>query len=448
MSTPARVAVLERSSQPLEVVCARLRSWGCAVDATSQPRELLAALIEVEVDIVLVDAGVVNCMSVVGQLKGDTRTRSVPVVAATAQDAGVVAANALALGADDVLVLPVDDAELYARVRALARLAAMEAERRRREAVLAEFGVTGRPETPGVPAIDRLGILLIGPAGPEQIQVSTALGSAATVAYAETPERALERLRRQDLDVAVVTAMRSAQELQQLCAAIRTDAALFDMPLMLIGRADSMPDRALPFEWGVSDVLLHPFHPEILRLRVQSWVRQQRLRRRLRGVLTPGALPATADRLTQLYTHGFVHAYLEHQMAHAWRSQIPLAVVGLGVAGMRQINRECGYAVGDRVLAQLGAIVARSSRAEDLPARVGGDRFCIVMSGADTGDALLVGERIAAVVAATPVPLDRSRSLRIELCAGVAELAPDDDAETLVARAIEQLQPCGLRQAS
>lgn len=448
MTTPARIAVLQRPSQPLEVVCARLRSWGAAVDGTSDGRELLAALVEVEVDIVLVDAGIRNCMAVIGHLKGDPRTRGIPVVAATGVDAGTVAASALALGADDVLVLPTDDAELYARIRALARLATMEAERQRREVVLAEFGVSGRPEPPAVPAIDRLSILLIGPAGPEQIQVSTALGSATTVAYAETPQRALERLRRQDLDVAVITAMRSLQELQQLCTAIRNDPMLFDMPLMLIGRTDSMPERALPFEWGISDVLFHPLHPEILRLRVQGWVRQQRLRRRLRGVLLPMSLPPTADRLTQLYGHGFLHAYLQHQMAHARRNEIPLAVVGMGVVSMREINREHGYAAGDRVLAHLGQLIARASRAEDLPARQGDDRFCIVLSGAGLREALLVGERVAGVVAANPVPLDRTRSLRVGLRTGAAELQADDDAETLLARAFADMPPHGMREAS
>ena len=185
----------------------------------------------------------------------------------------------------------------------------MEVERRRREAVLSQFGVAPPPEMPGVPAIDRIGILLIGPAGGDQIQVMTALGGAATAAYAETAESALERLRRDDLDVALITGSRDHDDLQRLCAAIRADLDLFDLPVLLIGRPEAFPDRALPFDWGVSDVLFQPFQPEVLRLRVQGWVRQQRLRRRLRGCLDGGQLPPTTDRLTRLYGHGFLHGY-------------------------------------------------------------------------------------------------------------------------------------------
>ena len=57
-----------------------------------------------------------------------------------------------------------------------------------------------------------------------------------------------------------------------------------------------------------------------------------------------------------------------------------LALVGLTVARMGQINELYGYAAGDRVLATLGGVLASSSRAEDLPARLEGDRFCLVLN--------------------------------------------------------------------
>ena len=273
-----------------------------------------------------------------------------------------------------------------------------------------------------MPAIDRIGILLIGPAGGDQIQVMTALGGAATAAYAETVESALERLRRDDLDVALITGSRDHDDLQRLCAAIRSDIALFDLPVLLIGRPDAFPDRALPFHWGVSDVLFQPFQPEVLRLRVQGWVRQQRLRRRLRGCLDSVQPPPTTDRLTRLFGHGFLHGYVEHLIAQNLRAQTPLAVASFDVAGMGQINRLHGYAVGDRVLAQIGAMIARISRAEDLPARLRDDRFCLVIDGASAAEAAGAGERIAEILTGLPVQTGAGQSLRLAMMTGIAEL--------------------------
>jgi two-component system, cell cycle response regulator len=447
MSPLSRLIVVQRPGQPLEPVCARLVEAGCELYACTSPPQAVAALREGFAEIVLIDAWIEGSMALLTQIKSDPATRHLPVVIAAPDDGPAVGSHALALGADDVLVLPVEDAELFARVRALARLAAMEVERRRRDSVLSQFGVAPPPDMPGVPAIDRIGILLIGPAGGDQIQVMTALGGAATAAYAETAESALERLRRDELDVALVTGSRDHQDLQRLCAAIRSDIALFDLPVLLIGRPDAFPDRAEPFQWGVSDVLFQPFQPEVLRLRVQGWVRQQRLRRRLRGGLDGAYPPPTTDRLTRLYGHGFLHGYLEQRIAENLRAQTPLAVASFDVASMGQINRIHGYATGDRVLAQLGATLARISRAEDLPARLHDDRFCLVIDGASAAEAASAGLRIAEILTELPVRIG-GHSLHVGMSTGIAELTPGDDAAALIARAFERMAPIGLRQAS
>jgi diguanylate cyclase (GGDEF)-like protein len=322
----------------------------------------------------------------------------------------------------------------------------LEIELRRRERVLAAFGVRAAHDARGVSAFDRTGILLIGPAGGDQVQVMSALGGAATAAYAETAEAALERLRRGDLDVAVITAARENHETEALCAAIRADGQLFDLPLLLIGRQESFADRTTPFRWGASDVLFAPFHPEILRLRVNGWVRQQRLRRRLRGDLGADAAPPTTDRLTRLYGHGFLHGYVDHLIGHG--AGLPLAVVAFAIARMGRINQTFGYAAGDRVLARLGSLLARAGRADDLPARFGDDRFCVVVNGAAGREARTVADRIAAIVTQTPFAVGGGQSIGIELRTGVAQLSHGDDAGSLIARAFERMQPFGIRQAS
>ena len=446
MAQSTRIIVLQRPDQPLDGVCARLESWGCEIAACDSFERAAAALATEGADIVLIDAWIEDGLPLLTQMKANAATRFVPIVIGTAEEPGAVAAHALALGADDVFVLPIDDDELRARAGALARLAGMEVERRRRDALLAQFGVPLPRDTPGVPAIERIGILLIGPAGGDQIQVLTALGGAATAAYAETADSALERLRRDDLDVALITTSHDHHELQRLCAAIRSDPELFDLPVVLVGRAQHFADRAQPFTWGVSDVLFQPFHPEVLRLRVQSWVHQQRLRRHLRSGLIN--LARTTDRLTRLYGHGFLHAYVGHLIEQSGRSGEPLALVGLDVAEMSQINRLYGYAAGDRVLAAIGDVLARTLRAEDLPARLGGDRFCLVMSHATASDARAAAERIGTLLSHTSIALEKGRHIQVTLRTGIAGLAEGDDPAALIGRAFEDMAAYGLRQAS
>jgi two-component system cell cycle response regulator len=448
MARLTRLHVLQRDSQPLEVATARLRTWGYGVADAGSAADAFQSVARGGADVLMIDAWVDDGMTLLAELKADPALRRLPVIVVTTEEPSAVASHALALGADDLLTLPIEDAELYARIRAVSRLAVMEAERERRATVLAQFGLRSSAETPSVPALDRLAILLIGPAGANQVQVMTALSGAATAAYAETAESALERLRRDDIDLALITAGHDEFPLRDLAAAIRSDPELFDLPLLVVGRRDRFGDRADLFDWGLSDVLLQPFEPEVLRLRVQGWVRQQRLRRTLRLGLH-GSDPSPAiDRLTRLFGHGFLHAYVDHVIADGARDGAALAVAGFAVAGMTRINQAVGYPVGDRMLAELGAGILRSSRAEDLAARYGGDRFCVVLDGADAEEARVVGERIAEIVGRTPVRVPDGRELLVSLSMGIAALEPGDDAVSLIGRAFADAEAVALRQAS
>lgn len=451
MSLSSRILLVQRPERPLSSPAERLEQWHWHCVECHDGDSMVGLLAEEAFDVILLDPGVEDSFAIVNYLKSRADTRQIPLVLVASEDPASVAASALALGADDVIVLPVESAELYARVRALSRLLKMEMERVRREAVLGEFGIEIGPGElgggPAVPAIDKIGILLIGPAGQEQVQVVTALGGAAAVAYAESHASAIERLRRYDLEVAVVTGSEDELETKRLMTSIREDDSLYHLPVMLIARPDIFPDRSSPFEWGMSDVLFHPFHPELLRLRIQGWVRQQRLRRRLRGQLAGEALPSTVDRLTRLYTHGFLHRYLEHQIGSARSSTGPLSIATFCVSRMETINRKLGFVAGDRFLARLGELLGRLTRAEDLAARLDTDRLCVVMNGVEVEDARQVARRIAESACRLGLG-DGSPPLGVELRAGVAALEAGDDTYALLARSFADAEPAPLRRAS
>jgi diguanylate cyclase (GGDEF)-like protein len=75
----------------------------------------------------------------------------------------------------------------------------------------------------------------------------------------------------------------------------------------------------------------------------------------------------------------------------------------LGVAdldGFKKVNTVHGHLVGDEVLEQVAAILARALRRGDFLARYGGDEFVIVLPGAGMAEAREVVARLTAAVAA------------------------------------------------
>ena len=83
MASPTRLIVVQRPSQPLEFVCARLRAWGCELYGCQGHGEAMAALAGGAADLVLIDAWVEVGMALLTQIKADPRTRYLPVVIAT-----------------------------------------------------------------------------------------------------------------------------------------------------------------------------------------------------------------------------------------------------------------------------------------------------------------------------------------------------------------------------
>jgi DNA-binding response OmpR family regulator len=108
MAQTTRIIVLQRPEQPLEAVCLRLQDWGCELAACASFDQAAAALAE-GADIVLIDAWIEDGLPLLTQMKARAATRFVPIVIGTAEEPGAVAAHALALGADDVFVLPIGD---------------------------------------------------------------------------------------------------------------------------------------------------------------------------------------------------------------------------------------------------------------------------------------------------------------------------------------------------
>jgi diguanylate cyclase (GGDEF)-like protein len=99
----------------------------------------------------------------------------------------------------------------------------------------------------------------------------------------------------------------------------------------------------------------------------------------------------------------------------------------------KQVNDRYGHDVGDRVLERFGELLRELSRADDVPMRLGGEEFCVILPGTDRAGAIRAAERLRA---------ETSRRMRglipegVTVSIGVA-LNPESnlDAQTLLAAA-------------
>lgn len=88
---------------------------------------------------------------------------------------------------------------------------------------------------------------------------------------------------------------------------------------------------------------------------------------------------AALDPLTALYNRRFVEQRLAEEIARAERFGYPMTALLIDLDDFKDINDKYGHAAGDSALQQFAASLRRAIRFSDVPIRLGGDEFMVLL---------------------------------------------------------------------
>jgi diguanylate cyclase (GGDEF)-like protein len=144
---------------------------------------------------------------------------------------------------------------------------------------------------------------------------------------------------------------------------------------------------------------------------------------------------ADLDSLTGLHNRRYFYETLGREVDRAQRYQRRLSLVIVDVDGFKEINDRIGHLAGDAVLAEIADRIRQVVRSADIPCRVGGDEFAVIVPEVEVGQAQQLIGRIQRAVSSQPI----ARAGRVRVSAGVADLQPNDSPTTLFERGDESL---------
>jgi diguanylate cyclase (GGDEF)-like protein len=103
---------------------------------------------------------------------------------------------------------------------------------------------------------------------------------------------------------------------------------------------------------------------------------------------------AATDALTGLPNKRALDDSLKRMAAQAGRTSSPLSVIFCDLDHFKRINDTFGHDRGDEVLAAVGALLRAEVRASDLPGRMGGEEFLVLLPDTDRTGAVEVAEKV------------------------------------------------------
>jgi diguanylate cyclase (GGDEF)-like protein len=105
---------------------------------------------------------------------------------------------------------------------------------------------------------------------------------------------------------------------------------------------------------------------------------------------------AHTDALTGLFNLRYLRQQIDHLLGLQQRYGHPFALLLLDVDGLKRVNDSFGHAAGDELLVGVADAIRAATRSVDVPARIGGDEFCVLAPHQTASRATVLAERLAA----------------------------------------------------
>ncbi len=112
---------------------------------------------------------------------------------------------------------------------------------------------------------------------------------------------------------------------------------------------------------------------------------------------------AVTDPLTGLYNRRYFEENINREAERALRLNQPFSLVSLDLDHLKTINDTYGHQYGDVAIKAISDVLKSRARSIDIPARIGGEEFNVLLPGVDSYGAMMAAERIRAAIEATPL---------------------------------------------
>jgi two-component system, cell cycle response regulator len=225
------------------------------------------------------------------------------------------------------------------------------------------------------------------------------------VRWARSGIEGLKLARSERPDLVVLDVVMQDMDGLSVCRWLKMSGESRDIPIIMLTVRGELQERVEGLNVGADDYLPKPFADEELEARIFAALRvkaaEVELKKRnneLQSMLHHVEALAITDPLTGLFNRRRFDDVLRREFGMTKRYGTPLSCLMVDVDYFKRINDLYGHDAGDRVLKGVAGRLTIRLREVDTPARYGGEEFAVLLPQTPKQGALVVAERMAAVV--------------------------------------------------
>lgn len=119
-------------------------------------------------------------------------------------------------------------------------------------------------------------------------------------------------------------------------------------------------------------------------------------------------LLSNKDGLTDLFNRRFFEHALQDEFERSRRYKITFTLVMFDIDNFKEINDRYGHPCGDKVIQSIADYLIKTSRSSDVPARIGGEEFALILPRQSEDHVMEIVERIRIDISNIEVKHDES----------------------------------------
>lgn len=438
-----RILVVDDSVPNVKVLKSMLPDDVYEVTEAYNGKQALDAVASSLPDVIFLDIMMpdMDGYEVTRRLKADPETAHVPIVLVTALDGMEDRVQGLNLGAEDVLVKPVNRVEVLARARSMVRLGEYQKQLSIREQAAGSFSMD-QAQTVTVRARKRPSVLMVEDNERDvELFLANFRGGDFDVEVAVDGRQALRRMEEKEFDLVLLDLLLPDIDGLALLDRIKETEGSKSPQVLIMTAISDLETRLKGIEQGADDYLVKPVHPRELQARIQVLLRKKGYIDSLRADYRSALNSAITDDLTGLYNKAYLNRYLDLEIRRSQRHKYPVSLVMADIDDFKHYNTRFGHLVGDLVIREVASVLKSSFRDVDLVARFGGDEFVVVLPYCSARELDEIVNRVRNAVSDHPFPTEEDLLPgSVSISTGTATCPGEtSNAQDLIKKADDQL---------